>query len=412
MGVCKPGGGKIFLNHIAEWQKGFRMKDRQEFISKIAYYSFYLALFMEVLIVLIDKSSYTNPVEGRLFQITFLLFLIKVCLTKHIKREYMVIALCLMLGAVSYLVTGRNEIIRFVMFIAACKNIDMRQCLKRVFWLTLSGCLVIMLLAVTGIYGAVSLTQNYGHGMVETRYTLGLGHPNALQCMVWALTTLWLYLFCEKMKWYHYVIGLMLNLGFFALTRSKTGLMAAVLAVFVFWCVQHIKSDLWKRFSGMLAVVVYVACVLVSVMAAKDAMCIWRLHCEGIYEPKVDFYLVLDKLLTGRIASLIEPVNHAGTMQTWSLWSSPDSNYYFDMGWVRLFYWYGIIPATIIVILLLLFMIALCKRRKPEAVAMIMIFSVYTVVEAHAVSVYLARNYVLFLIGAYWCEMIKREKIT
>ena len=41
---------------------------------------------------------------------------------------------------------------------------------------------------------------------------------------------------------------------------------------------------------------------------------------------------------------------------------------------------------------------------------MIVSFAVYTVVEAHAVSVYLARNYVVFILGAYWYQMIRVEK--
>ena len=36
---------------------------------------------------------------------------------------------------------------------------------------------------------------------------------------------------------------------------------------------------------------------------------------------------------------------------------------------------------------------------------LILSFAVFTVVEAHIVSVYIARNYILFLLGAYWTGM-------
>ena len=40
-----------------------------------------------------------------------------------------------------------------------------------------------------------------------------------------------------------------------------------------------------------------------------------------------------------------------------------------------------------------------------------MSFAVYTIIEAHAVSVYIARNYVLLLLGAYWpCMILGNEK--
>lgn len=35
---------------------------------------FYIALSIELAILIIDKSSFVNPIEGRLFQITFLFF--------------------------------------------------------------------------------------------------------------------------------------------------------------------------------------------------------------------------------------------------------------------------------------------------------------------------------------------------
>lgn len=43
------------------------------------------------------------------------------------------------------------------------------------------------------------------------------------------------------------------------------------------------------------------------------------------------------------------------------------------------------------------------------ATVMILSITIYTVVEAHFVSVYLARNYLLFLVGMYWWQMIPKK---
>lgn len=381
------------------------MKKKQELFSKIAYYCFYIAVITEVLIVLIDKSNYTNPIEGRLFQITFLLFFIKVCLTRYTKREYLVIGLFLGLGLITDFVADRNEIVRFVMFIAACKGIDMKQCLKRVFWLTLAGSAVIILLSITGIYGEKALVMDYGRGGEEVRYTLGMGHPNALQCMIWALTTLGLYLYGDKCKWYHYVGALLVNIVFFLLAGSKTSMLMCAFTVFAFFIIPYLKKGMARLF-GIGVMVAYAGSILVSVLAAKDAILIWRAHKLGIYDPRVDFYLFLDKLLTGRITSLVGTTRQEGTMQTWRLFSAPENNYYFDMGWVRLFYWYGVIPAIIMIVVLFVFLLYFYKKRMLAELAMIGVISVYTIVEAHVVSVYLARNYILFLIGMYWWQIL------
>lgn len=382
------------------------MEKRKELFSKIAYYCFYIGVIIEVLMVLVDKSVLINPIEGRLFQLTFLLFLITVCLTRYSRKEYLVIAMFLGLGAISYFVTGRNEIVRVVMFLAACKNIDMKKYLKMVFYLTLSGCLLIMLLSVFGIVGDMALTQEYGRGSVETRYVLGMGHPNALQCMVWALTVLGLYLYGEKMKWYGYLVVLGINVFFFLLTDSKTSLFGAVFAIFYVGIYQLVNNETIKRICNISGILITLGSVAISVFIAGTAYHVYN-YDWGIDNSALALFLKkLDIALTGRIRSLTGNTRWEGTIQTWKLFSEPANNYYFDMGWIRLFYWYGIIPATIAVIILLVLLLYCIRKKKYMELVMIVSFAVYTVVEAHAISVYLARNYVLFLGGAMWADML------
>ena len=85
-----------------------------------------------------------------------------------------------------------------------------------------------------------------------------------------------------------------------------------------------------------------------------------------------------------------------------------DPNYveYFDMGYVRLFFWYGIIPGACCMVLLFLLMRVCRTIKDTQGFVLVLSFALFTVVEAHAVSVYLARNYVLFLLGAYWTAML------
>lgn len=386
-------------------EKWFR--EKEGLLSKIAYYSFYIAVIIEVLMVIIDKSNYTNPIEGRLFQLTFLLFLIKVCLTKYTRREYAVILLFCLLGAASYFITERNEIIRLVMFVAACKNIEMKKCLKMVFWLTLSGCLAIILLSVTGIYGAVSLTQDYGRGSIETRYTLGMGHPNALQCMVWALTALGIYLYREKMRFYHFVVVFILNVAAFVLSDSKTSFLVAVFTIAVAYLSGEKLPKRIKKLCAWLNGVVVIGSIGASIVMAANAYRVYNHDWHCVSDPVTMLFVRLNDLLNGRIRILTETVGWEGSMNSWTLFSGPDSIYYFDMGWVRLFYWYGIIPGCVFVAVIVILLIYFFKKEDYLSIALIAAISLYTIAEAHVISVYLARNYVFFLIGAAWCEILK-----
>lgn len=381
------------------------MEKKKDILTEIAYCSFFLGVMIEVLLVLIDKSAFTNPFEGRIFQITFLLFGIKVLFTRYSAKEWLVIILFAGLGAVSYYTTGRNEIIRLVMFAAACKEIDMKKCLKLVFYITFAGCLLIVLLSLTGIYGAASLTQDYGRGSVETRYTLGMGHPNALQCMVWALTVLGLYLYGERMKWYHYLFVLAINFGFFLLSDSKTSLIVVTFSILLVWLASAGKNKAAQNTVFGIGCLTVAGSIGASILIANQAIVLWNYVWHFKWNKWVEFFRKLDSLLTGRIYSLVETENYQGTTATWSLFSGPENDNFFDLGWVRVFYWYGMIPACIFIIVLAVLMWYCRKKKDNMAFVMIVSFGLYTLIEAHAVSVYLARNYVFFLIGAYWNSM-------
>lgn len=386
------------------------MRERESTITKAANCFFYMGVVLEVLMVIIDKSAYTNPIEGRLFQVTFLLFLMKVCLTRYSRREYLVIFLMCLLGAVSYFVTGRNEVVRLVIFATACKDVDMDRCLKMVFYMTLAGCGVIILLSASGLWGSVSLTQEYGRGGVETRYTLGMGHPNALQCMVWALTTLGLYLYGCGIKWYHYLAVLAVNMFFFLLTNSRTSLLVTLCTMVLVYMAGDRRRPGVKRVGAWLGAGVTVFSIGISVAIAGSAYRVYNYVWHGDRTPVTRFYVWLNEVLNGRIRILVENDGFEGTVSTWRIFSRPENNYYFDMGWIRLFYWYGTIPACIFIVVLLAVMIYCYRKKQYMAIMLISSFALYSVIEAHAISVYLARNYVFFLIGMFWSPLIGQKQ--
>lgn len=390
-----------------------RIVDLKRTMRMIANYSFYLAVIIEVMLVILDKSEFLYPFEGWTFRITFLLCLLKVVFTKYTRKEYLVIALFLGLGMISYRVTGRNEILRTVMFLAACKNVDMIRCLKMVFWITLTGCAAIILLSVTGIYGAMSLTKDFGRGGIETRYVLGMGHPNALHCMVWALTLLGLFLYHERMKWQYYIVLMLCHIGCFLLTDSKTSLILSAYTILGFAMCDYLKKEKLRRSYGIAQLVVFAASVAGSVLVAKEAYEVrfynWYPWVDN-FSIKTRMWALIDRMLTGRISSLVETDCQAGVMSTWRLFSTTGTEYYFDMGWIRLFYWYGIIPAGIAVLVLMLLLLYFIREKKYIEITVIASAALYTVVEAHLVSVYIGRNYILFLVGMYWYKLLDRKK--
>lgn len=384
---------------------------------------FYIGLTIELLMVIVDKSNYTNPIEGWLFRVTFLLFAAKLLLTKYELREWILIFLLEGVAFISYRVTGENELIRMVTFVAACKGIPLREALKYTFFVTLAGCLCIVTLSVTGIYGDISLTQVYGHEALEdtlyigkeaqkeTRYTLGMGHPNALSCMTFMLTALGVYVWFDKLKWYGYLLLFLLNTGIFLLTNSKTSMLITAAFLLGACLMRLVRSLREKAFVYLCGLLVFALCIAFSVDAAICAQRVRDAQWNAFYylDPRDNAHIValgkIDRHISGRIISLTETNRNDGMIQTWSAFSSEENmKHYFDMGWVKVFYRYGVIPGILYVAAHLYLLWQLWKRRDGCGLVLFVMFAVYTVVEAHLISVYLGRNYLLLMMGAVFPE--------
>ena len=391
--------------------------------SRLPWFLFYVGLTIELVIVIIDKSSYINPIEGQLFRITFLLFTLKLILTDYSIREWCIIVVLEAVAFVSYRVCGKNDLIRLVTFVAACKNIPFKQMLKYTFYLTFAGCAVIILFAVTGIYGEMTSTQVFGHAgrealddarywvaepVYETRYTLGMGHPNALSCMFFMLAALGIYAWFEHMKWYAYLFVMLLNIGVYALTDSRTGFLITSLFLAGACVVTYSKLLREKVFIYICGFLVFALCIGFSVDAAVCAQRVrelqWSDYFLGHHEDNrhIEILSRIDESLTGRIVSLTDSERNDGMIETWSVFSCPENmDYYFDMGWVKLFYRYGIVPGILYLIACLILLWRLYKNRDACGLVLFTVFAVYTVIEAHFISVYLGRNYLLIIMGYY-----------
>ena len=400
--------------------------------SRLPWFFFYVGLTIELLIVIVDKSNYTNPIEGQIFRITFLLFAMKLLLTDYTKKEWCVIFLLEAVAFASYRITEANDLIRLVTFVAACKNIPLKQMLKYTFYVTLVGCTAIILLAVTGIYGEMSMTYAFGHSgyealdasrysgaesILETRYTLGMGHPNALTCMFLMLVVLGVYVWFEHMKWYIYPFIMLLNLGVYKLTDSKTGMLITSIFLAGACLLTYCRILREKTITYVCGMLVFVMCIAFSVDCAIYAEAVSRVQLSNYFlgwhteSRHAEILSEIDRRITGRILSLTNSENNDGTIQTWSAFSKPDNmNYYFDMGWVKVFYRYGIVPGTLYILANLILLWKLFRQKDACGLLVFTTLAVYTVIEAHLVSVYIGRNFVLMMMGYYMtCGSLERE---
>lgn len=378
---------------------------QKQYLDLISKCSFYLGLFIELTIVILDKSEYIIQHEGLWFRVTFVLFGISMITTKHSLRQWISFFVMALMGCVSYLYTGRNEVLRAVVFIWACLGKDIKKALKFTFWYTLAGCTVLFLLSVLGIYGDIFLEAVYHTdipwtpGEVEKRYCFGMGHPNAFHCMMLVITWLGIYSYHEKIKWYGYVIIGIAHVVVYFFTDSRTGLLMSIGSIVLFAILKYVKPLQKNAISYILGIFVIIGAVAFSVFMAK----------YSVHHPLL---AKIDGFLSNRILNLYyHSVNHEGMLNTWSLWSVPRNNWFFDLGIVRMFYWFGIIPSVV-------YFAAQCrllwcgfKKSDFMMLAFMVSITVYSIFEAHFVSDYMGRNYILFFFGMYLSDMLGEKRI-
>lgn len=360
---------------------------------------FYLGLAAEILLVIWDKSSWTDPYMGQICRMTFLLF--AVCCACSVRKSTMaediVFAIGVLIGALSWRFGGRNDLLRIVIFLRAAGTVSVPRAMKVTFVSSVLGCLGLVGLAFAGIQGHLYQTYDYGHG-VETRWDLGLGHPNSLHCMAAMLLIFGLYLFEKKMKLYLYVLLGVGNVLLYGLTRSNTAFAISMLALMLSLLLHYGKKLAAGNAVYFLGELFLFGGLLFSVFC-------------GIYRPSGHWLLEkLDHVLTGRISSLWTTTFHEGTLSTWKWFGQRLNVCYFDLGWLRVVYWYGVIPALVIIGLTFALLEHARKTRDKAAFLLLLCFGLYTVFEAHLVSAYIGRNYALFIAALYLPKMLGRTE--
>jgi hypothetical protein len=373
----------------------------EEKLNKLGEECFWIAFVTELIVVIIDKSAYINPYEGWTFRLTFLLFAIKAITTKYNRREVVVVMFLGLIAVVSYLVNTKDEAVRAVMFIVSCKNIDLRKMLKTTLFITGIGTVILFILSAANIFGAFSVTADFGRGtnaapIVETRYCFGMGHPNAFQTMIFMMTSLVLYLYTKKMKLYHFGLLWIVNYISYIFTDSKTELLVATVMIAGIAVMKYCKEMGKNKIIYIIAALIVVGLVIFSMYGAYVGR---GVEGQLIYK--------IDKILNGRLQYAHYEEN--AHIENWKMFAAPENEVYFDQGFIRLFYWYGIIPGLCYIMANLYLILQSYEKKDYSLMVIVVAYSIMSIMEAHLISVYILRNYIFIWLGYYWYRAFDRK---
>ncbi len=365
--------------------------------KKIVDYLFYAALTIELLLMILEKSEISFSYESHVFRVTFLLTLLAVLVMKHDRREWAVVLVFLALAGFCYVNSGKNDLLRLCTFLMAARDTDLRRAMKYSFYVSAIGFGIIFVLSALGVLGDIALVGEFGRHEVETRYVFGFGHPNTLFGCVYALLLMWIWIYGQSAKWWHYLMATAAAVGMAILTRSRTGMLIIALTLFLSGVCRVFKGIGKFRFPYILGTIFGpVSAVALSIAAAYAAS---LQYIDNNLDP---YFWTIEEKIGYRISNLYYSTeDRGGVLYRWKLFAGHGSDSYFDMGWNRLFYWYGIIPTVLII--LALFAVIYASYRKKDIWSMILIvsLSIYTLMEATFVTRYLGRDFFLIIAGVY-----------
>lgn len=275
----------------------------------------------------------------------------KVILTRYTKKEFFILAPLTVLALYNYTRSGNIYCVYAILVIASLKDIEYSRLFKTLFYSTLLSVIFVGILSFFGIGSPTQITQDFGRGVVETRYCFGLYHPNIwhqaiARCIVFACIG-----YYRQLNIVHLIILFVFNYFVYTMSVSRTGL----LAIWIF-----LLLVIFYKYLGKLMHTLFV-----KICAFAGVLGVYGLYVYFTWDFAVNWSLnsqLFDwKITTGRIQQALGFLNY-NPIQIFSQ-RFPDNGTLFDLGAFRIFYECGYLWAGLFFLaFFLLIAIALKKH--------------------------------------------------
>lgn len=298
-------------------------------IKKISLYFFYIAI---ALLAISDSGiqllilTTIGPGSRCLRLIAMWLLFVKVLTTRYTKKEFFLLVPVTLLALYNYHVSGNIYGVYTVLVIAASKDIDYSILFKTLFYSTLSAMAVVAVLSFFNIGSPTKLVEDFGRGLVETRYCFGLFHPNIWhqavgRCVVFACVG-----YYKQLNILHLLILFIYNFFVYKMSVSRTGLI--VISIFLILLILY-------KYLGRIAHSLFVKiCALGCMFGIYGTYIYFTSKLVGEYNEAAEVFNW--KVANGRLR---QALNFLGDHPI-RLFSSrfPDDGTLFDCGFFRMFY--------------------------------------------------------------------------
>ena len=287
-----------------------------------------------------------GPGSRTLRLIAMWLLFAKVILTRYTKKEFLILAPITILALYNYTVSGNIYCVYTILVIACLKDIDFSTLFKVLFYSTLSAVVFVGILSFFEIGSPTQLTQDFGRGVVETRYCFGLYHPNIwhqaiARCIVFACIG-----YYKQLNIVHLLILFAFNYFIYTLSVSRTGLLAIWIFLILVIFYKYLNKLMHTLFVKICAFLGILSVYGLYVYFTWDFAVNWSLNSQ----------LFDWKITTGRIQQALEFLSYSPIQMFSSRF--PDNGTLFDLGAFRIFYecgylWAGLFFLAFFVLIIL-----------------------------------------------------------
>ena len=317
---------------------------------------------------------------------------LKILTTRYNKKEFLCIGAMLLLAYVSYHYSGNTRALYSFLTICALKNVDLKKIFKTAL-ISLSFIVVLMaILALLGVTGTVSVTENFGRGdqisTIETRYYMGYIHPNTWAQAVFTIFLLAVLNFYEKINWKGIVLLLLANYGLYRLAVSRTCFLCGIAMVVLL---------IWAKYGRKLFDFIVIRIGIIAGITA-----IWSIifTCKVNIQESLAWTIIDWKIFTGRLAQAQAYLENCGL----SIFGVrvPDilpNGYVLDMGYMRMLLENGVIIFALMFLMTICVLLYAFKQKRNDIVIVVICICLYGIYENLAIA-QVPANLILYYVAA------------
>lgn len=314
-----------------------------------------------------------GPGSRTLRLIAMWLLFAKILLTRYSQKEFLILAPISILALYNYKVSGNIYCVYTILVIACLKDIHYSTLFKVMFYSTLSAVVFVGVMSLLGIGSPVALTENFGREIVETRYCLGLYHPNIWHFAITRCIVFFCAAYYQKLTILPLIALLLFNYFIYTMSASRTGLLATsgFLMLILFY----------KYFGKLMHSIFMKFCIIGGMFGVYGIYLHFTrdLMNGGLYGEIFNY-----KVTTGRIRQAVDFL----ATHTIDAFSSrfPNDGTLFDWGSLRMFYESGYLWGCLFFIGFFALIALALKYNWDLVIAMSVFFLLYGLYESDPVT--------------------------